>query len=81
MVQCLALFESRMNTGDSRGVDARRRGEYVEIMYKNVGEPLSLGLHTGRLDMGFRLRTLDSSLAPDLQFEAEATVAQVIMKV
>lgn len=81
MVQCLSLFESRMNRGDTHANDARRRGEYVEVSYLDVGEPLCLGLHTGRLDMKFRLRTLDSSLAPGLHFAPEATLAQVIMKV
>ena len=81
MVQCLTLFEGRMHASDSRGMDARRRGDYVEITYRDFGEPLSVGLHTSRIDMNFRLRTLDSSMVPDLQFSPEATVAQVIMKV
>ncbi|WFD45847.1 hypothetical protein GLX27_000472 [Malassezia furfur] len=80
MVQCLTLFEGRMHANDSRGMDARRRGDYVEITYRDFGEPLSVGLHTGRIDMNFRLRTLDSSMVPDLQFSPETTVAQVIMK-
>lgn len=81
MVQCLTLFEGRMHANDSRGMDARWRGDYVEITYRDFGEPLSVGLHTGRIDMNFRLRTLDSSMVPDLQFSPETTVAQVIMKV
>lgn len=84
IVQCLGLFESRMGNATSReGLAdvARRRGEYVEIVYRAVGEPLCLRMHTGRLEMGFRLRTLDSSLTPSLQFSPDDTVAQVIMKV
>ncbi|WFC98406.1 hypothetical protein MYAM1_001133 [Malassezia yamatoensis] len=81
MVQCLALFESRMSTGEKHDQDKKSSESFVELMYRGAGEPMCLALHAGRLHMNFQLRTLDTNLIPELYFAADSTVAQVIMKV
>ncbi|WFD42491.1 hypothetical protein MPSI1_001136 [Malassezia psittaci] len=80
MVQCLALFESRMSCGEKRDLDKKVSENFVELIYRGAGEPMCLALHAGRLHMNFQLRTLDTNLIPELYFAADSTVAQVIMK-
>lgn len=79
MVQCLTLFESHL--ARPARIGTRRKEVSIEFRYRAVGEPLCLTLRMDQLQMEFRLRTLDSSLAPTLEFAPDRTVAQVIMKV
>ncbi|WFD31392.1 hypothetical protein MSPP1_002427 [Malassezia sp. CBS 17886] len=78
VVTCLALFESQLQSSNTPS--ARARISALDIVYERVGEPLCLRVQSPRFCTSFRLRTLDASLLPALQFDGSRAVAQVIMQ-